>query len=202
MFDTLKSIKQSLHATPRTQDPSRQKPQAAVAAILRQGNLDLELLLIRRSQREGDPWSGHLAFPGGRLEEEDATPRGAAMRETFEEIGLNLQDSEFIGPLRPLTGLKLPISVSAYTFFIENTPTFHFSDEVASAFWVSFTALKAPESRTHYRHRRAGQIEPHEALRVLPPPTALALGNHLPIHPTTPESLKQLTSPKAIIRST
>ena len=72
------------------------KPQAAVAAIIRADSAGLEILFIRRSHRQGDPWSGHLAFPGGRLEKEDASPREAAERETLEEIGLPLMNTEYL----------------------------------------------------------------------------------------------------------
>ena len=174
--DAPHSLKQTLQAASWHQEASPQNPLAAVAAILRPGKADLELLLIQRSQRRGDPWSGHLAFPGGRLEKGDPTPRAAAMRETLEEIGLTLQDSEFIGALKPLTGLSLPISVAAYTFLINHTPSLTLNYEVQSAFWVPFSALKDPTRCTSYSHRHNGKVEQHDALRLLPPSQPLLWG--------------------------
>ena len=63
--------------------------EAAVAAILRPGPQP-EMLFILRASKDGDPWSGHMAFPGGHRESSDASLRATAERETWEEIGLDL----------------------------------------------------------------------------------------------------------------
>ena len=131
------------------------KPQAAVAAIIRADSAGLEILFIRRSHRQGDPWSGHLAFPGGRLEKEDASPREAA--------------TEYQGPLTSLTGLTLPVSVSAFAYFIRETPDFIFSQEVQSAFWTSFSDLTDPKKRTSYELRSPTGSQSFEAIDVLGP---------------------------------
>src|SRR5512147_1099599 len=74
---------------------------AAVAAVLRQGTDGVELLFIRRAKRRGDPWSGHMAWPGGKREAGDAGLVACAVRETREEVGLDLQaHGELIGSLR------------------------------------------------------------------------------------------------------
>ena len=59
---------------------------ASVAVVLREGAHSAEVLLIERAIFEGDPWSGHMAFPGGRMETEDDSTRITAARETFEEV--------------------------------------------------------------------------------------------------------------------
>lgn len=145
------------------------KPQAAVAAIVRSNSEDLEILFIRRSHRQGDPWSGHLAFPGGRLEKEDASSKEAAERETLEEIGLSLERAEYLGPLKSLTGLTLPVSVSAFAYFIPETPSFTFSEEVQSAFWTSFSDLTDPNRRTSYELEGSNESQSFEAIDVLGP---------------------------------
>ena len=66
---------------------------AAVATILREGLEGPEVLLIRRAENPRDPWSGHMAFPGGREAPEDRDLLATAVRETHEEVGLDLQRS-------------------------------------------------------------------------------------------------------------
>lgn len=61
---------------------------SAVAMILQVREGELHILMIKRAEREGDPWSGHMAFPGGRMDKADAHGFAVAVRETEEEIGL------------------------------------------------------------------------------------------------------------------
>src|SRR5262245_23913673 len=72
---------------------------AAVAMVLANGPEGPSVLFIERAQHPGDPWSGHMAFPGGRVDPGDARPRDAAERETLEEVGLSLRGAELIGRL-------------------------------------------------------------------------------------------------------
>lgn len=74
---------------------------AAVSIILDEND---DILLIKRSERENDPWSGHIGFPGGRVEQgDDRNPFLTAIRETSEEIGIELNETHFIEKLTPLT---------------------------------------------------------------------------------------------------
>ena len=67
--------------------------QAAVAAILRPnvGIAGYDILFIRRAEYEGDPWSGHMALPGGRVDPQDRDEEAAAIREVHEEVGIDLR---------------------------------------------------------------------------------------------------------------
>jgi 8-oxo-dGTP pyrophosphatase MutT (NUDIX family) len=124
---------------------------AAVALIFRAGASGApELLFIKRAEYPGDPWSGQVAFPGGREEAGDATLANTAIRETREEIGLDMeQDGTIIGTLddlRPQT-VKLPaVIVRPYVVLLKRSREFLLSDEVAAAFWVPLDALKRSES--------------------------------------------------------
>src|SRR4029079_18019039 len=72
--------------------------EAAVALVLA-GGPELSLCLIRRSEREDDPWSGHMALPGGRASLNDPHPEAVAERETLEEVGLAIGESHRLGAL-------------------------------------------------------------------------------------------------------
>ena len=67
---------------------------SAVAMILQVREGELNILMIKRADRAGDPWSGHMAFPGGRMDKEDAHGFAVAVRETEEEVGLSLGDED------------------------------------------------------------------------------------------------------------
>ena len=79
--------------------PATSTRQAAVAIVLRHHQGHPQVLFIQRAQKEGDPWSGHMAFPGGHRDPEDAGLREAAMRETLEEVGLDLGPASYLGAL-------------------------------------------------------------------------------------------------------
>jgi 8-oxo-dGTP pyrophosphatase MutT (NUDIX family) len=121
---------------------------AAVALILRLGDpLDeLELLFVQRAHYETDPWSGQVAFPGGREAPGDTSLLETAMRETWEETGINMKrDGELVGQLddlRPQT-VRLPaVVVRPFVMLIGERSEPVLSDEVAAAFWVPLATLQ------------------------------------------------------------
>ncbi len=119
--------------------PSRRN--AAVAVVLAPDAGKTQLLLIRRVERTGDPWSGHLSFPGGNLDPSDADLRAAAERETREEVGIDLSRAERLGQLDDLRGVAVPINVSCFVYALEAPLPFAPSDEVREAFWVALEEL-------------------------------------------------------------
>jgi 8-oxo-dGTP pyrophosphatase MutT (NUDIX family) len=143
--------------------PEPPQSQAAVAMVLRERAKSLELLFIERASREGDPWSGHMAMPGGRVDPGDSSAQAAAARETWEEVGLSLDGAEFLGRLDDIQGLPATarqLTVSAYVFHIETSPPLLLNHEVREAFWFPVASLMDPElhvdhpaqrgSRTHF----------------------------------------------------
>ena len=120
---------------------------AAVAVILHDGDEGIEALFIHRAVRVGDTWSGQIAFPGGRRETTDVDLRATAIRETLEEVGVDLSNAEQLGvldDLHPRTPVLPPVVVRPFVFALTSRPTIVVSSEVQAAFWVSFRALQAP----------------------------------------------------------
>jgi 8-oxo-dGTP pyrophosphatase MutT (NUDIX family) len=119
---------------------------AAVAIVIRLGeNDEPEVLFIQRAIYEGDPWSGHIAFPGGREEEGDETLADTAIREVFEEmaidLGLNAELVAALDDLHPRT-IRLPaVVVRPFVFLAEALPDPVLSSEVADCFWVPLSVL-------------------------------------------------------------
>lgn len=131
---------------------------AAVAAVLVPA--PDSLLLIRRAERTGDPWSGQMALPGGRRDRTDADPRDTAIRETLEEVGLVLPVTSFLARLpdvSPRTSLLGPIVVRPYLFVLPNRPILSPNDEVAEAGWVRLDALRHPDIYRPYTLELQGE---------------------------------------------
>ena len=104
-LQSIVELRRTLCARPGRALPSSSGPHrsyAAVAAVLRDTSSGVEVLLIRRAEHPGDPWSGHMALPGGRQDPDDPDLLHTAMRETSEELGLVLDPSQVIGPLDDL----------------------------------------------------------------------------------------------------
>jgi 8-oxo-dGTP pyrophosphatase MutT (NUDIX family) len=134
---------------------------AAVALVLRGRSVDdAELLFIRRAERVGDPWSGHVAFPGGRRDAADATLEVTARRESREELSLDLDaDAELLGvldDLRPRSAALPSIAVRPYVFVLRGPVSLVPNEEVHSVFWVSLSSLLDPGGTTEHVFERGG----------------------------------------------
>jgi len=138
--------------------------EAAVAVLLRERAERLEMLFIERSKREGDPWSGHMAFPGGRREAEDGSARAAAERETHEEIGIPVEAAEYLGLLAELQGnprfRQSQLVVSAHVFHVPKPGPFVLEErEVADAMWFPVADLLDAERHVEYSTARTGEMK-------------------------------------------
>lgn len=124
-----------------------------MATIYREGEHGPEILLIQRAERQGDPWGGHMAFPGGRHEAHDTSLFHTAIRETREEIGIDLEQSgELVGVLtdheatarRVQTGMP----VRPYVFELIGSPALTTNEEVQSVVWLPILPSLRGENRT------------------------------------------------------
>ncbi|MDD5348849.1 MAG: CoA pyrophosphatase [Chthoniobacteraceae bacterium] len=147
--------------TPRFLPESDGLRHAAVALILREygAGRKQEILVIRRAEDPRDPWSGHLGFPGGRLEPSDPNPERAAVRETGEELGISLDAcARRIGALSEIRARSLqqflPLSIFPYVYELVHPAILRQNEEVATTCWVSLGFFLNRANRTTMPHPR------------------------------------------------
>lgn len=143
-------------------------PFASVALVVRPRPSDLEALLIRRATFDGDPWSGHVALPGGRRAAGDRTTAETAIRETREEVGIDLATSGVVlgrlDDVRPRRGAPL-VSVSAHVFAVPPDTGVTLNYEVESALWVPVGHLAdAAAAIEHVHTLSSGEAVPFPAI--------------------------------------
>jgi len=119
---------------------------AILLALRARADGEPELLMIKRAEAEGDPWSGHIACPGGRMEPGDRDLAVTAVRETLEETGVDVaRDGRLLGHLddiSPRTPVLPPIVIRPYVALVRAAVEIVPSREVAAAFWVPVSALR------------------------------------------------------------
>ncbi len=128
---------------------------AAVAIVVRDGRDGPQVLLVRRAEHPADAWSGHMAFPGGRQDPQDENLLATAIRETFEEVGLDLgQAGRLLGQLAPLPavarGRPVGLTIVPFIFELEADAELLYSDEVVEAVWVPLDPLIQGQLRTTF----------------------------------------------------
>jgi 8-oxo-dGTP pyrophosphatase MutT (NUDIX family) len=131
----------------RTVEAAGNVRRAAILLALRaRSDGEPELLMIKRADAEGDPWSGHIACPGGRMESGDGDLAVTAVRETREETGVDVtRDGRVLGhldDLMPRSPTLAPIVIRPYVALVRADVEIVPSEEVAAAFWVPLSALR------------------------------------------------------------
>lgn len=129
---------------------------AAVALILRPAISEEdspEALFVRRAEVPGDPWSGHVALPGGRMDPDDADLRDTARRETREETALELRREDILGRLHDLhpRSRHLPsICVTPFVAWLPGRSEVRVNHELTGYLWVPVPVLSDPAHRFTY----------------------------------------------------
>ena len=130
--------------------PDQTRRAAILLALRARTDGEPELLMIKRAEFDGDPWSGHIACPGGRMERGDLNLADTAIRETREETGVDARrDGRILGhldDLRPRSPFLPPIVIRPYVALVRADAIVSPSPEVASAFWVPVSDLGASGS--------------------------------------------------------
>lgn len=130
---------------------------SAVATVLRWGGGAPEVLLMKRAERPGDGWSGHVSFPGGREAAGDADLRATAVRETREEVGLDLEASaRLLGRLDTIRavarGRIRPLTITPFVFEQTADAPLVLGDEAAAAFWLPLERVASGELADQYEY--------------------------------------------------
>lgn len=125
------------------------KKRAAVAVLLH----GQRVLLMKRVEREGDPWSGHISLPGGGFHASDGDLLATAMRETREELGIDLSGARLLGnleALHPRTSGPTGIQVTPFVFVTDAAVEPVCGPEALSAFWLPLDLAAAGTFDSNY----------------------------------------------------
>ena len=114
--------------------------------------------MIKRADQVGDPWSGQVAFPGGKAQEGDNTLKETAIRETREEVGIDLgQDADFLGYFTSFRTHTGTLDVFPAVFLLKKKVEVRLNEEVSSYRWVKLEKLTAEQARSSYKVDAGGQ---------------------------------------------
>jgi 8-oxo-dGTP pyrophosphatase MutT (NUDIX family) len=137
-------------------------PRAAVAMIFAPRDATVagwtDVLFIRRAEVDGDPWSGHMAFPGGRQSVSDADLKATALRETHEETGLVISRDAVVGRLddyHPSSPGLPPIVIAPFVVWLPEQTPIQPNHEIAGHVWVPLDVLSNPVHRSSFTLHRA-----------------------------------------------
>ncbi len=133
---------------------------AAVVLLLNSFEKEISLLLVRRAVRLTDPWSGQMAFPGGYMTSQDTCVLDTAIRETREEVGINLIEHELLGTINDVSSTTRVLIVTPFVALLRNrVGVILQKDEIAEAAWIPINdLLMLPLSKQHIRTTE-GELE-------------------------------------------
>jgi 8-oxo-dGTP pyrophosphatase MutT (NUDIX family) len=114
--------------------------------ILGRAEDQLHLMFIQRAEHPADPWSGHMALPGGRRDPGDASDLDTALRETLEEVGIDLAtNAELLGELDDVRatarGRAIDMAIAPFVFYMESLSPVVPNFEVVAAHWAPLGPL-------------------------------------------------------------
>ena len=162
MYPSFQDVINRLSVVEAPAEPLPSK-RAAVAISLRSGVSGPEILMIQRAVREGDPWSGHMGFPGGRKDTSDVTDVACAKRETREEISFDLDThGELVCQLSDVnTGWRADrpeMLVAPFIFKVDSTPSFELNHEVDDTLWIPLNFLLDDANRGRHQWDWRGEV--------------------------------------------
>ena len=123
--------------------PEGQDADAAVALLFKPVDQALEVLFVKRVKNPADPWSGQMAFPGGKRDAKDQNLKQTVIRETLEETNINLLDRcRFLGMMGSLRSTQRPeMKILPFVVLLEHEPTIKLNEELERFVWISLEEL-------------------------------------------------------------
>lgn len=131
-----------------------EKAIAAVAVVFLEEDDGLKLLLVKRAVVLGDPWSGDMAFPGGKRHPGDETIHDTVVREVSEETSIDLTAGRFLGMMEEVLSNARPgMRVLPMIFLLDEVPEIRINEELSKYVWTKFSDLPSSRGRTIVKNR-------------------------------------------------
>jgi 8-oxo-dGTP pyrophosphatase MutT (NUDIX family) len=148
-----------------TRPPDETRRRAGVAAVVYDAPAGPLVLMMKRIERAGDPWSGHISLPGGGYQRADGDLRITAIRETQEELGVDLTVPalRFIGPLPSLTPFSsgpMGVEVTPFVFATAEPVVTTPGPEAVSAFWLPLELAASGRLDAQYTYPGTDRVFP------------------------------------------
>ena len=125
---------------------------AAVVVLLRASNQGFQVLFVKRSEKDGDPWSGQTAFPGGKCDPEDCNLKETVVREALEETSINLLEGcRFLGAMEPVRSTQKPeMQILPFVVLLEKEQAIKLNEELTEYFWTPLKELAKHEGTAKF----------------------------------------------------
>jgi 8-oxo-dGTP diphosphatase len=120
--------------------------------LLKSTSQGFQVLLVKRAERAGDPWSGQIALPGGKFDADDKDLKATVVRETSEETGINLLvGCRFLGAMEPVRSTQKPeMKILPFVVLQEKEQTITLNEELTEHFWTPLTELAKNKGTTKF----------------------------------------------------
>lgn len=116
---------------------------AGVGVIFRVEQNRLFILLVKRAKISNDPWSGDMAFPGGKRNSKDSSIIDTVKREVMEETGIDLTRGQYLGMMEPeYSTVRKGLAVIPLLYLLKEKPEIKINTELENYFWTDFEKLK------------------------------------------------------------
>ncbi|MFH0848695.1 MAG: CoA pyrophosphatase [archaeon] len=157
----MEALKTSLGPIGREEEPESKAQQlAAVTMILDPLEEEMSLLLVRRTARQDDPWSGQMAFPGGHMTDQDSSLVETAIRETLEEVGINLHEHELLGTISDVRSTRRGLVITPFVASLKYRVKMELrKDEITEAMWIPISYLARTTAVKRRVKTSEGEVE-------------------------------------------